>query len=159
MDPRVQVSQCHVKLMKLLHLLTRTWSRSPHRPRLPQPSIKYRTDQAAATSICCPAPPRLAPCKPRTHLSTGSPGLARSHPLVLSAPTRLIFPKSSFPDPVPQRRWGRARRDRHISRTEMSSDSSSWARALVQISPYTFSAIACQCTKEHTYARIILSHI
>jgi V-type H+-transporting ATPase proteolipid subunit len=38
-----------------------------------------------------------------------------------------------------QRRQGGERTTR--SRAEMSSDSSSWARALVQISPYAFSAI------------------
>jgi hypothetical protein len=53
-------------------------------------------DQAVATSIHCPAPPRLALGKPRTHL-TGSHRTRhphRTHPLVLSAPTRLFSPNT-----------------------------------------------------------------
>lgn len=124
-----------------IHLLTRTFSRSPHRPPLPQPSTQDRTDEAAATSIRCPAPPRLAPCKPRTHPSTGS---HRTRTLSSSlrrpgssSPPNPLFPRSSTRSDAEAER-GETATDRGA---EMSSDSSSWARALTQISPYTFSAI------------------
>jgi len=65
------------------------------------PSSQDRTDHAVSDP--CP-PPRLAPCKPRTYLSTGSHRIA-SPSVRLGSCSPILLPS---PDPAPQRRRGRA---------------------------------------------------
>uniref|UniRef100_K3XKX9 V-ATPase proteolipid subunit C-like domain-containing protein n=3 Tax=Setaria TaxID=4554 RepID=K3XKX9_SETIT len=108
---------------------------TPARCRLPLPRLKKdRTDHAVST----PCPTTSGPVQ-TTHAPVD--GLSHRFPSIRpgsSSPIPLL-PRSS-PASTPRQRE-RARRETTRSRAEMSSDSSSWARALVQISPYTFSAI------------------